>query len=98
MRAACLLGEGLGGRANVRLDPDLVWDSVLTATREALAAAKLETQDFARIHAGMGAAGAGQAHRSSVFYHVRIPSHRWPSTRTLIRHGSARSAAGMAQS
>ena len=56
-----LLGEGLGGRANVRLDPDLVWDSVLTATREALAAAKLDDQDFARIHAGMGAAGAGQA-------------------------------------
>jgi glucosamine kinase len=55
-----LLGEGSGGRANVRLDPDLVWNSVLTATREALSAAKLGEQDLAQVHAGMGAAGAGQ--------------------------------------
>jgi glucosamine kinase len=56
-----LLGEGTGGRANVRLDPEVVWNSVLAATREALAAAKLGEQDLARVHAGMGAAGAGQA-------------------------------------
>ncbi len=56
-----LLGEGSGGRANVRLDPDLVWNSVLTATREALSSAKLGEQELVRVHAGMGAAGAGQA-------------------------------------
>jgi glucosamine kinase len=56
-----LLGEGSGGRANVRLEPELVWNSVLSATREAMAAAKLSDADFERIHAGMGAAGAGQA-------------------------------------
>ena len=56
-----LLGEGSGGRANLRLDPDLVWNSVLTATREALSSAKLGEHELARVHAGMGAAGAGQA-------------------------------------
>jgi glucosamine kinase len=55
-----LLGEGSGGRANIRLDPDMVWNSVLAATREALAAAKLTDRDLGRIHVGMGAAGAGQ--------------------------------------
>ncbi|MCD6070394.1 MAG: N-acetylglucosamine kinase [Microvirga sp.] len=55
-----LLGEGTGGPSNIRLDPDLVWNSLLTACREALSQAGLQERDLGRIHAGMGAAGAGQ--------------------------------------
>ena len=40
--------------------PDLVWNSILTACREALSQAGLQESDLGRIHAGMGAAGAGQ--------------------------------------
>lgn len=54
------LGEGIGGPSNIRLDPDLVWNSILTACREALGQAGLQEGDLNRIHAGMGAAGAGQ--------------------------------------
>jgi glucosamine kinase len=54
------LGEGTGGPSNFRLDPNLVWNSILTACREALAQAGLHESDLKRIHAGMGAAGAGQ--------------------------------------
>ncbi|MEZ0169301.1 BadF/BadG/BcrA/BcrD ATPase family protein [Microvirga sp. TS319] len=56
-----LLGEGSGGPSNVRLDPDLVWNSILTACREAVAQAGLRDEVFASTHVGMGAAGAGQA-------------------------------------
>jgi glucosamine kinase len=55
-----LLGEGAGGPSNIRLDPDLVWNSILTACREALVHAGLQESDLLRIEAGMGAAGAGQ--------------------------------------
>ncbi|MCB8822555.1 BadF/BadG/BcrA/BcrD ATPase family protein [Microvirga rosea] len=55
-----LLGEGIGGPSNIRLDPDVVWASILSASRAALAEANLQEFDFSRIHAGMGAAGAGQ--------------------------------------
>ncbi|WP_210493807.1 BadF/BadG/BcrA/BcrD ATPase family protein [Microvirga antarctica] len=56
-----LLGEGSGGPANVRLDPALVWRSVLAATRAAAGEAGLTEADWARTYVGMGAAGAGQA-------------------------------------
>lgn len=59
--AGRLLGEGTGGPANLRLGPDAVWASILTACREALAQAGLSEADLGRIHAGLGAAGAGQA-------------------------------------
>jgi glucosamine kinase len=55
-----LLGEGTGGPSNIRLDPDLVWNSILTACREAIGQAGLQEADLRRIKAGMGAAGAGQ--------------------------------------
>jgi glucosamine kinase len=55
-----LLGEGSGGSSNLRLDPELVWNSILTACREALAQAGLQESDLKAMHAGMGAAGAGQ--------------------------------------
>ncbi|MBJ6124013.1 BadF/BadG/BcrA/BcrD ATPase family protein [Microvirga splendida] len=55
-----LLGEGTGGPSNIRLDPDVVWNSILTACREALSQAGLQESDLGRVHAGMGAAGAGQ--------------------------------------
>jgi glucosamine kinase len=56
-----LLGEGTGGPSNIRLDPDVVWASILTACREALAQAGLQESALAAAHVGMGAAGAGQA-------------------------------------
>ncbi len=56
-----MLGEGTGGPSNIRLDHDLVWNSILTACREALEQAGLQESDLKNIHAGMGAAGAGQA-------------------------------------
>ena len=55
-----LLGEGVGGPSNIRLDPELVWNSILTATRQAMATAGLDERNLKRIHVGMGAAGAGQ--------------------------------------
>lgn len=59
--AGNLLGEGTGGPSNIRLDPDLVWNAILTACRAALDQAGLGEADLGRIHAGMGAAGAGQS-------------------------------------
>lgn len=56
-----LLGEGTGGPSNIRLDPDLVWTSIISACREALAQAGLQESHLSAAHAGMGAAGAGQA-------------------------------------
>jgi glucosamine kinase len=56
--AGALLGEGSGGPANVRLDPKLVMDSILTASRGAAAAAGLPERDLHRAHAGFGLAGA----------------------------------------
>lgn len=56
-----LLGEGSGGPSNIRLDPELVWNSILTACREALVQAGLSEDALRTLHVGMGAAGAGQA-------------------------------------
>jgi glucosamine kinase len=55
-----LLGEGIGGSANIRLDAELVWNSILTACREALGQARLGEADMERAHVGLGLAGAGQ--------------------------------------
>ena len=52
------LGEGNGGPANVRLDPALVMNSILSACRQAAAAAGLTEGDFARADVGLGLAGA----------------------------------------
>jgi glucosamine kinase len=56
--AGRVLGEGAGGPANVRLEPTLVMQSILTASREAVAAAGLAEAELARAHAGFGLAGA----------------------------------------
>ncbi len=53
-----LLGEGVGGPANVRLDSKLVMQSILTASREAARNAGLGDADLRRAHAGFGLAGA----------------------------------------
>jgi glucosamine kinase len=57
--AGTLLGEGAGGPANVRLDPALVMNSILAASRAAAHAAGLAEEDLSRAHAGLGLAGAG---------------------------------------
>lgn len=54
-----LVGEGVGGPANARLDPALVMGSILTASRQAAASAGLAEGDLAGAHAGFGVAGAG---------------------------------------
>ena len=56
--AGTLLGEGAGGPANVRLDPGLVMNSILTAGRAAAASAGLGEDALSRAHAGFGLAGA----------------------------------------
>lgn len=53
-----ICGEGVGGPANARLDPALVMNSILTASRGAAAAAGLPEADLERAHAGLGLAGA----------------------------------------
>lgn len=53
-----VLGEGLGGPANVRLDPAVVMQSILTAARAAAEAAGLDAGALAGAHAGLGLAGA----------------------------------------
>ncbi|WP_044559987.1 BadF/BadG/BcrA/BcrD ATPase family protein [Azospirillum sp. B4] len=52
-----LLGEGLGGPANIRLGLDRAWASILEAIRAALAQAGLDAGAFPRLHVGMGLAG-----------------------------------------
>lgn len=74
-----LLGEGSGGPSNIRLDPDLVWTSILTACREALSQAGLQENDLGRVRAGMGAAGAGQ--KSAV---ARLLSRQHPFASFVI--------------
>jgi glucosamine kinase len=56
--AGTLVGEGAGGPANARLDPALVMNSILTASRAAAQAAGLAETDLSRAHAGFGLAGA----------------------------------------
>lgn len=57
-----LVGEGTGGPANIRLGPDLVWPSILTACRAALGAAGLPDTSLRSARAGLGLAGAAQPH------------------------------------
>ena len=58
--AGTTLGEGVGGPANVRLDPALVMGSILTASTAAARAAGLADDALQRAHAGLGLAGANQ--------------------------------------
>jgi glucosamine kinase len=61
------IGEGEGGPANSRLGIAMVLAEVMTATRQALAAAGLGERDLGRIRAGLGLAGAtGPAERARV--------------------------------
>ena len=52
------LGSGSGGNANIGLGLDVVFTSIETATREALAQAGLSEDYMSRLHAGLGLAGA----------------------------------------
>lgn len=56
-----LVGEGRGGPANIRLGPETVMASILAAARAAAAAGGLADDDFHRMHAGLGLAGAAQS-------------------------------------
>jgi glucosamine kinase len=60
--AGATLAEGIGGRANIRLDPGLAMRSILTACRGAIAAAGIDENVITGVHAGLGLAGAGQKH------------------------------------
>jgi len=50
------LGEGLGGRANLQLGAGVVMESILAATRAAVAG-KVAEADLGRVHAGFALAG-----------------------------------------
>lgn len=57
-RSGRLLGEGIGGPANIRLEPELVWTEILNACRGALRDATLSEGALAHAQAGLGLAGA----------------------------------------
>lgn len=57
--SGALVGEGVGGPANARLDPALVMDSILTASRAAAKSAGIAPVELTRAAAGFGLAGAG---------------------------------------
>ena len=54
------LGEGRGGTANPRYGLTAAFDEIVTASRQALAAAGLPDAACASLHAGLGLAGTGQ--------------------------------------
>jgi glucosamine kinase len=54
-----LLGEGVGGPANIHSDFPLAKESIRAATKSALAAAGLDEQSLRWAHVGLGLAGAG---------------------------------------
>jgi glucosamine kinase len=58
--AGTVLGEGLGGPANIRREARLALHSVISAAQAAIAAAGLDENVIGRVHAGLGLAGAGQ--------------------------------------
>lgn len=54
-----LLGEGVGGPANIHSDFPLAKESIRSAAKSALAASGLDEQSLSRVHLGLGLAGAG---------------------------------------
>lgn len=52
-----ILGEGLGGPANVRLGVVPVWQNLMVAIEQALAVTGLSGADMPKIHIGLGLAG-----------------------------------------
>ena len=57
-RAGCLLGEGIGGPANLRLGPEVAMASIVAAAKAAAQAGGLHEGDLARAAVGLGMAGA----------------------------------------
>ena len=68
-----LVGEGRGGPANIRLGPETVMASILAAARAAAADGDLGEENFHRMHAGLGLAGAAQSKPLAVFKAVPHP-------------------------
>ena len=66
-RQGALLGEGSAGPANLTLGVDAAVNSLMAATRQALASAGLPESILARTHAGLGmAAGNVPRHRAAL--------------------------------
>ena len=55
-----ILGEGFAGSANPRTGLDSACRAIMEATRQAMDKAGLEENDYARMYAGLGLAGANQ--------------------------------------
>jgi len=55
-----LLGEGASGPATTRLGVDKAWRSIMRACEAAAEQAKLDANDLAQSHAGIGIAGLGR--------------------------------------
>lgn len=68
-----VLGEGRGGPANVGLGLEVVLDSVMSATREALGAARLGEDRLAATHAGLGIAGGNVPRHREALLGLKLP-------------------------
>jgi glucosamine kinase len=68
-----LAGEGIGGPANITLGVELVRDSVMQATRAALACAGLDDSALANTDAGLGLAAANVPAHRQAFEQVPLP-------------------------
>jgi glucosamine kinase len=71
--AGAILGEGLGGPANISLDLDFAVGSIAAATRAAIAAAGLSEDDTPRLHAVLGMAGGNVATAAAALLAAPLP-------------------------
>jgi glucosamine kinase len=68
-----VLGDGEGGPANLTLGPSVALDSIMQATREALAKAGLGEPALAATHAGLGLAAANVPQHMKAFQQLTLP-------------------------
>ena len=69
-RGGTLLGEAKGGLANLYQDLDAALTTILATVEEALHQSGLTNQDRARIHAGLGLAGADTEETTAAVRHA----------------------------
>jgi glucosamine kinase len=68
-----ILGEGKSGPANLALGVQLAVDSVMAATREALACAQLNETHLSMTHAGLGMAAGNVSKHRQALEHTVLP-------------------------
>jgi glucosamine kinase len=71
-----LLGQAVGGAANIRLSVDVAWQSIFTAIEEVLAAQNISVRDKNfHFHAGVGLAGCEVQEARTQFLNTPHPFH-----------------------